>query len=583
MSTNARTLSDTLGKDEAGYRLHLTISDDRVNPDKDVVLDPSLLAKLMRERCQFKRPHPDPYPDDQSLETARADVTDLVNATVEIWALHLNKQHDRDWSVDFWRMLILPWICEITQRVHARWRVFDEIAADTADGPIRVRTMAGIERWAFPDLRELQKYLFEDATFGWWIDSVVLAARNDIQLEMEPVEIDISVSAFTGRPAPVPVTGMRKFKLSLGHTDIIGARYAGIVLALYANLLPGRGRAGKMQPPVSPERRKSFPASLLSALDTILQATVPRTYWDDYEALEAVGRQFRYRSGRVRVGTIDYWNDTEKIVAAMGREAGEKLAIAQHGGFYGQMRYNILATEGEYRYGRFFTWGFDRHDDYDADLAPLPSPMLTRVANTHRETNSELIIVADPIRFGVTRIAPQPRGLRWLDYCDDTVRYLGALSEAPLRCTFFRPYANAQTDISDEHIVENFPEIGRVEGDLHARMMNCKLLQLCSPNTTMIMAMAANVPLLAFWRPEFFTLSKTAMPYFDRLRDVGVLFDTPEAAAAQANAIWENPTEWWCGSDIQSARREWCDRFARTDRFWLAPWMREIWRLARTA
>ena len=565
----------------AGFRIHLAASTEPVNPDVDVVLDPALLAMLMRSGHRFKRHHPDPYPDDEGLEAARVDVTELVNATVIDWAHRLNKRHDRDWSVDFWRMLILPWMCEIIQRVHARWTVFEQVANATSEGSIYVNTADGIDRWRFPDLKTLQKYLFEDSTFGWWIDSVVLAARRDSVFHLEPVGIDPAVTIFPAGFGPEPIKGLRRFKLMLGHTDIIGARYGGILLAIFANLLPGGNRPQIMQPTVRPNWREKFPASLLAAIDTVLTATIPRTYWEDYEKLEAVGRSFKYRAGRVRLGTVDYWNDAEKIIAGLGREAGEQIVIAQHGGFYGQMRYNVLATEGEYRYGRFFTWGFDRHDEYEADLVPLPSPLLNRIADRHQDRNGKLVLVGDPIRFGVTRIAPQPRGIRWLDYCDDTLHYLRDLDAGPLSQTLFRPYANAQTDISDEHIAENFPDVGRLEGDLHSNMINCRLLQLCSPNTTMIIAMVANVPLLGFWRPEFFTLSKSAEPYFDRLREAGILFDSPGSAANQANAIWENPTEWWAGSEIQAARREWVDRFARSGRFWLVPWMREIWRTTR--
>lgn len=578
---NAVSLSER-GDTVPGIRVHLTAGAEPVNPETDIVLDPSLRASLIRSGVQLRRDHPDPYPDDQSLEAARVDVTTLVNGTVADWAHRLNRRHNREWSVDFWRMLTLPWICEIIQRVHARWHVFDAVAR-AGEGPVRIRTAAGIERWPFPDLRSLQKHLFEDPLFGWWIDSVILNARADHRFDLEPHDTDPEAALFFEEARPAPIAGFRRLKLALGHTDLIGSRYGGLLLALLANLIPARTRHSTMQPISPPDWRDRFPPSMLAAIDTVLTASIPRTYADDFEALEAGGQRFRYRAGRVRLGTIDYWNDDEKIVAALGREAGEKIAVAQHGGFYGQMRYNVLATEGEYRYGRFFTWGFDRHDDYDADLVPLPSPLLSRLANSHRERSGDLLLVGDPIRFGVTRIAPPPRGVQWLDYCEDTVDYLRALDPAPLAKSRFRPYANAQTDISDQHITEAFPDLGRVEGDLHSHMARCRLLQLCSPNTTMIIAMAANVPLLGFWRPEFFTLSKSAEPFFDRLRAVGVLFDTPGAAAGQVNAVWENVDEWWAGSEIQAARREWVDRFARNSRFWWAPWAREIWRTARAA
>ena len=562
-----------------GSRLHLVRSDDIIDSERDIVFDVGIQLEQGRT---FAVPVPDPYPDDASLEEARKNVTDLVNASTDDWAHRLNDRHNRTWSADFWRMLILPWQCEMIQRVHARWIALEKIAASApAAGSIQVRTLVGINRWPFDCLQSFQTSLIRDPTFNWWIDSTLLAAMADPAFVCEETEWD------TATPLPLPVARSapigrgRRLKLRLGHTDIIGTRFGGLLLALYANLLPRRGGSRPMQPAVEGGWEERFAPRMLEALNVILMATVPRTYWEDFEKLEAVGETFRYRTGRLRVGTIDYWNDQEKIVAAFAREAGEKFVIAQHGGFYGQMRYNVLATEGEYRYGRFFTWGFDVHDDYDSQLVAVPSPYLTRFSDRHSGKGDGLILVGDPIRFGITRIAPKPRNAQWLSYCDDTVQYLDRIDPAPRTDTLFRPYVNTATDITDEYVAARFPEIGRVTGDLHTRMLGCRLLTLCSPNTTMIVAMAANVPMVAFWRPEFFSLSATALPYFNRLRDVGILHDSPLAAAAKTNERWENPDEWWRHPDRQAARHEWVNRFARTHRFWWVWWMKELWRAAR--
>ena len=55
------------------------------------------------------------------------------------------------------------------------------------------------------------------------------------------------------------------------------------------------------------------------------------------------------------------------------------------------------------------------------------------------------------------------RGGEWLNYCSDTVEFLSTLDDEKLDNTVFRPYVNAQTDITDEHIVRDFPQVGRLE------------------------------------------------------------------------------------------------------------------------
>ena len=565
-------------------RLHLVGGGGGDNPidiEKDIVSDPSVIAEHTRLGQASVEGLPDPYPDETALEFARRDVTDLVNALVDVWADRLNSRHSKNYSVDFWRMLLLPWLCEIVQRTHARWRSLELIAAEHAAGSVQVRTIETNHLWPFLDVRSFQEHLYHHEKFGWWLDSVLLDHLSSPAFKIEVIRVDPELPVPKASESGIGRIGfLRRAKLSIGLTDIIGARYWGLFLAIYASMIGGRVQQRDMQPRTLPDWHYKFPAGFLNAIDQILTATIPKTYTDNFRTLEMLGQSFRYRKGRVRIGSIDYWNDEEKIVAALAREAGENFAVTQHGSFYGQMRYNVLATEGEYKYGRFFSWGFDKHDDYVADFTPLPSPYLAKLRDRHRLRNNELIIVGDPIRFGVTRIAPQPRGGEWLNYCSDTVEFLSTLDDEKLDNTVFRPYVNAQTDITDEHIVRDFPQVGRLEGDLHARMCSCRLLVLCSPNTTMILAMAANVPMVAFWRPEYFSLSPTAQPFFEELRSAGILFHSPREAASTVNGVWKRSSEWWSHPVRQSARRNWSKQFARSDRNWRSAWIREILKTA---
>ena len=51
-------------------------------------------------------------------------------------------------------------------------------------------------------------------------------------------------------------------------------------------------------------------------------------------------------------------------------------------------------------------------------------------------------------------------------------------------------------------------------------------------------------------------------PQSDALLDVltraGILFATPEEAAAKAAEVWEDPRAWWSRTAVQDARRAFC-------------------------
>jgi putative transferase (TIGR04331 family) len=77
-------------------------------------------------------------------------------------------------------------------------------------------------------------------------------------------------------------------------------------------------------------------------------------------------------------------------------------------------------------------------------------------------------------------------------------------------------------------------------------------------------SLGRNIPTIIFWNPEHWELRPSAVPYFDRLKQVGIFHETPESAAKKASEIWDDVEGWWNQPEIQQARRFFCDHFART-------------------
>lgn len=569
-------------------RIFLTSVGDSFNPKRDMALGPQCFLGNEEQ-------HPgwdtldfiDPFPGNDALEQARFDLTRLINHLVERIAEERNAHHATRYSVDFWRMIMLAWLCEITQRAWTQWVLIERLAEQTGKRPMRVETWPEQDELdcRFVDTAQFMRSLLRNDAFNWWIDSQIVAAIAPPNWRLDPTHQapTIAIPEEAGESLSGPRRLGRYLKRNLGFTHVNGTKFSGLLLAAYANLLPRKKSHHRMQPVEKFDPETVFPAKFLAVLDSLISATMPESLRNNFSDMAAQAGQVRTRPGRLRLGTIDYWIDREKMIAAFAHEAGERLVPIQHGGFYGFMRFNILATEGEYRYGSFLSWGWTRHDDYEGNFVALPSPLLSKIADTHKEEDSRLIIVGDPIRFRITRIAPQPRGAGWLKYCRHTVQFIDTLGNGARENTVFRPYMGTETDLKSEYITGHFSDTPILSGDLHAAMIRCRLLVMTSPGTTMIMAMAANIPMVGFWDPGFFTLSESARTKFDRLRDCGIIHSSPEAAAEHVNAVWDDVSGWWESDDVQRARKEWAETFARTHRFWWWHWIKALTRLRYTA
>lgn len=85
-------------------------------------------------------------------------------------------------------------------------------------------------------------------------------------------------------------------------------------------------------------------------------------------------------------------------------------------------------------------------------------------------------------------------------------------------------------------------------------------------------ALAANVATVLFWDPKRWEMREEAQPYFEDLRKVGILWDSPEAAAAKLTEIYDNIEVWWRSEAVQEARRRFAERYALTRTDWVEWW-----------
>src|SRR5262249_25658745 len=156
-----------------------------------------------------------------------------------------------------------------------------------------------------------------------------------------------------------------------------------------------------------------------------------------------------------------------------------------------------------------------------------------------------------------------------LDYRRWKCRFVDMLNADARKNLLYRPYFSDLTFDDAMWMRRHYPHLRLVEGPLEQALFACKLVVLDHPGTTLAVALAANVPTVAFWDREKWLLARQAKPLFAELERVGILCSDPESAATQVNTIWPDVEEWWREPGRQKARRAWCRQFAWAERWWL--------------
>jgi putative transferase (TIGR04331 family) len=128
-----------------------------------------------------------------------------------------------------------------------------------------------------------------------------------------------------------------------------------------------------------------------------------------------------------------------------------------------------------------------------------------------------------------------------------------------------------------------YPNLLRESWDItfQESLRNCRIYVCDHLATTYLEALAAEKPTILFWDPELTELRTEAQPYFDLLRTAGILFDTPEAAAAEINVAYPDVVSWWNRPVRRKARHAFCRHFARTSSHAVDEWAKEFMRISK--
>lgn len=566
--------------------LFLDTIDETFDGERDVVFGPyCFLGSDDQEPGWQKRTFIDPFVDESVMLETQRQVARLVNWHMKRLSEKLNARHGTNHAIDFWRLIALSWLIELTQRAWTSYVTFQEIIEVYGNDSLNVIVCPSVPQLRFENTEYYIGAQFKDYDYNWWLDSEV--AAHIIPPHWRLVKSSRDRNKFTPverKPAP-PAPGylrllMRSLKYRIGYSDIVGIRFSGLLLAIYTSLLPKSPSRQRFQPDTEFNPKAFFPGNFLTVLDHLIEETMPVSLGDGFAELAANASKLTYMPGRLRLGTLDLWNDREKVIAAYAREAGEKLVVCQHGGLYGIVKYSMLTYEIEYKNNIFINWGWSVEEDTGTHMLSLPGPYLSKLADRHRRANDNIIVVGNPIRMRLGRISWQPRTTGNLRYCEHMIKFLETFKTDVRDKVVFRPYVPTASDIDIGHVVnKQFPDLPMLETSLHEAMLSCRLLVLSNCGTTLNLAMAANIPTIVFWHGDFLPPRKEAAPYFEALKKCGILFEDSEKAAEHINGISDDVEGWWNSKEVQDARQAWANQYAKTDRLWWWQWMKALAKL----
>jgi len=541
-----------------------------------------------------------PWDDIQQLNEAHHYVADLYDRLLPAFAESLNKIHDVKHDTRYWRIILGPWLQFYIPAVYDRYTCLQH-ALDEYPG-ITSFTLSE-ESWITPNnTHHFVKSLLQDP-YNLQIYSRILMIQG-LTFPQRPFRHNTSQSIDPGNNHIAPLNMLIKMisagffafakSWKKGKSIILRSSYFSpkielqLMIRSFGTVLPIPGGPSQTTKVTINSQARSmlqniFPAAnnferMLSALFAL---DIPQCFIEDFKIIKDNSLRKYPVSPKAIFSSVAWYFDEEfKQWSATSAERGTLLLGMQHGGYYGSLRFLPSEDHELAICDRYYTWGWETSSSTQ-QIVPFFAALLSgrKVLGADNNKQGILFVTTTWVPYLLQFHNPPHQFSEYLSWQEFFVKNLKPELTSRIR---LRPHReDLGWDMAQRWKVF-CPQAALESWDISffKSLESCRLFVCDHQGTTFLEALAANKPSILFWNPTVAEPRPEAMPYYDRLRAVGILHDTPEAAAKVVNAVYDDVIAWWNNPERQEARRFFCNRFARTSSHAVNEWQKEFQRIS---
>jgi putative transferase (TIGR04331 family) len=535
-----------------------------------------------------------PWDDKQKTIEAFNYVNILYERLLPKLASALNAIHDVKYSERYWRILIGPWLLYYLPSLYDRFMSLKN-ALDNYPGFI---TIGLAEECCVTPRNTLDfvNYIVDDSYNLQLYTKILTSLGNDFPrkiLEFEAISIFPEESSFLKKAVKDTLKELTLFFQNSQQVIVKNSYFSHLVEMQLMLKTTGKVWPNRKEMLELPKYRVDLQARskihrLLTescpfekALNEMLPLDIPQSFLEGFTKIkDETARSYPDKPKAILSANAWYFDEAFKQWSARSAEDDTLLLGVQHGGNYGGLAYMPSEAYEVSITDRYYTWGWD-NPYCSSKTVPLPATKLT----------GRTPLGANNLREGILFVTTSfPRYLiqfpftdtQFINYLSWQPRFMMSLSKQLQTQIRLRPHYSDFGWSITERLKDCYSDIAIENWDvafLHS-LDNCRLFVCDHFSTTFAEALSADKPSIFFWNPEDNELRTEARPFYDKLREVGILYDNPEDAAAAVSAVYEDIETWWNEPQRQAAVKFFCSKFARTSPDAVNEWAAEFKRIA---
>lgn len=495
---------------------------------------------------------------------------------------NLNSIHSENRSVEYWRIIIGPWLGYFIQMVWDRYESLRLAFEANSIEKVWVFTINEVDTVA-NDMDDFYRFFVSDFWNQWIFQEIikqkypeVLITKNII-IGFPKVRVKNSGSIFR-----VVIKKVFNWISSLNASsdsyffisDYLGKDSAKIQLRL--KQIPKRF-VEKPNPDFkfSKEIRDRIKLTQVRndfevIISELIPKQIPKSYIEGYVEIKEHPLTRRWPKSPKVIFTsnshIGY--DVFKVWAAIQKSKGSKLILSQHGGHYGIGKFSFHEDHETKIADRYLTWGWTNAEKINV----IPSVCVKYGNKKQIEWNprGKALLVQNSVPRYSYWMYSATQSTRVLDYLNDQFSFVSNLDSKIQENLSVRLYPQ---DYGWEHKLrwkDRFPNLEiSGNGNTMNELIKASRVFVSTYNaTTFLESLSLGIPTLIFWNPDDWEIRNSAKPYFRKLEELGIFFQSPSECAKELNRIWDNIEDWWFEPKRQRVVSDFLNQYAKkSDQF----------------
>ena len=522
-------------------------------------------------------------------------VDDVYERTLAMLAKSLNELHDISSSLQFWRIVIGPWLMHYTHIVYERYICLKTVLVEyenvstvclSENSFVICNNFPEFIERIFTDSYNLQMYSRILSVLGHKFskrDFIVEHSfngecykpiqSNHVKKFIKTILKNYSSIVIKSSHFPTPIAERSLFYKTMGKVFFDHD---------YSTIIADKAINSRMRSTLEESLKSRNDDEFMKLLLKLIVFDIPRVY---IEGFSGIKKKFECSKIPKAIMTSEGWyfDEAFKMWAAHCADNGTVLLGVQHGCDYGIGFLTPLENHEMKIVSTFYSWGWSTEENSEK-VKPMPSPRLMSRREIVADNSKEgilLVINCYPryfYRFQDVRSYDAKSYFVWQK------RFLESLSTDnfnKLRLRLFPFDYGNETKLNFLCFNEEIT-FDNIDMPFVTSLTDCRISVYDCLEGSFFESLVFNKPTVLFWNPDVYMIRASASAYFKKLKKAGILYYNPEDAAQALTDIYQDTEGWWLDPLRQNTRNEFCGAFAKTSSDDIGSWADEFKRILST-